>query len=418
MENPQGLKRRRLLAALALLLLAAAVAAAWWLARPAPPADPMAAFLDRHWQRPLAPQGLPPAGHSALEASLDPRACGQCHVKQYQDWRSSLHSQTMTAGVLWQLRLLPQKQANECLDCHAPLAEQKALIAQAQGWASAPKTPPPAHVPATLGHDGLVCAACHVRGHTRFGPPPRTGKPVAGGPHGGFEVSAAFEDARFCAACHQFPDDGPRVAGKLQEDTLAQWQQSGHAAQGRQCQSCHMPDRQHRWPGIHSADMVRKALDVSLEATTDGRAVARLANVGAGHHFPTYMVPKVQVELSLATPDGRTRRLAEDTIGWGVNVELTEERFDTRIPAGGSRTLEARLPPSWPPGSELELKITVAPREHYERTYLSVLAQADKLDAETLRLLRQAHDEAVAARFEALRLRRPLPPAPAARPGG
>lgn len=412
MENPQGLKRRRLLAVLVLLALAALAAAAWWLARPAPPADAVAAFLDSHWQRPLAPQGPPPAGHSALEASLDPRACGQCHAQQYQDWRSSLHSQTMTAGVLWQLRLLPQQQANECLDCHAPLAEQKALVAQAHDWASAPKTPPPAHVPATLGHDGLVCAACHVRGHTRFGPPPRSGASSAQGPHGGFEVSAAFEDSRFCAACHQFPEDGPRVAGKLQEDTLAQWQQSEHAAQGRQCQSCHMPDREHRWPGIHSVDMVRQALDVKLEASPDGRAVATLRNVGAGHHFPTYMVPKVRVKLWLVTPDGKPRLLAEDTIGWDVNVELTEERFDTRIPAGGSRTLAASLPPAWPAGSELELRIDVEPREHYERTYLSVLAQADKLDAETPRLLRQAYDEAVAARFEALRLRQLLPPAP------
>ncbi len=412
MENPQGLKRRQWRAAgLVLLVLAALAAAAGWRALQEPPADAVAAFLDSHWQRPLAPQGLVPAGHSALEASLDPRACGQCHVKQYRDWCGSLHSQAMTAGVLWQLRLLPQKQANECLDCHAPLAEQKALIAQAQGWASAPKTPPPAHVPATLGHDGLVCAACHVRGHTRFGPPPRAGVPPADGPHGGFEVSAAFEDSRFCAACHQFPEDGPRVAGKLHEDTLAQWRQSGHAAQGRQCQSCHMPDRQHRWPGIHSADMVRKALEVTLDVGADSRAVARLSNVGAGHHFPTYMVPKVQVELWLATPDGKAQRLAEDTIGWDVNVELTQERFDTRIPPGGSRTLEARLPPSWPAGSELELRIGVAPREHYERTYLSVLAQADKLDATTLGLLRQAYDEAVAARFEALRLRRPLPAA-------
>ncbi|WP_243393621.1 cytochrome c family protein [Solimonas fluminis] len=410
MENPQGLKRRRLLAALA-LLVPAALAAAWLLARPAPAADPVAAFLDRHWQRPIAPQGRPPAGHSALEASLDPRACGQCHVRQYQDWQGSLHRQAMTAGVLWQLRLLPQDQANECLDCHAPLAEQKALVALAQGWSSAPKAPPPAHVPATLGHDGLVCAACHVRGHARFGPPPRSGAPDANGPHGGFEVSAAFEDSRFCAACHQFPEDGPRVAGKLHEDTLAQWRQSRHAAEGRQCQSCHMPDRQHRWPGIHSADMVRRALDVTLEATADGRAVAHLGNVGAGHYFPTYMVPKVEVELWLATPDGQARRLAQETIGWEVNVELTGERFDTRIPPGGSRRLEAVLPPSWPAGSELELRIRVAPREHYERTYRSVLEQADKLDAGTLRLLRQAYDEAVATRFEALRLRRPLPPA-------
>lgn len=39
------------------------------------------AFLSRHWLRPLQHQGEPPPPEhfSALEASLDPSACGACH---------------------------------------------------------------------------------------------------------------------------------------------------------------------------------------------------------------------------------------------------------------------------------------------------------------------------------------------------
>ncbi|MFO1268111.1 MAG: hypothetical protein U1F67_15855 [Rubrivivax sp.] len=90
-----------------------------------------------------------------------------------------------------------------------------------------------------------MCAACHVRGHRRFAAAGRgdesgtdididiafdPGAPSDPRPHGGFVAAEAFADSRFCAGCHQFLPDGPRVAGKLQEDTVAQWQGSGLAA--------------------------------------------------------------------------------------------------------------------------------------------------------------------------------------------
>lgn len=383
-----------------------------WYARtpdvPAPPPEAVAAFLAQHWQKPLSPQGMPPAGFSALEASLAPEDCGQCHATQYRDWQRSLHSQTMTAGILWQMRLLPQAEANQCLDCHAPLAEQKALIAREQGWPGAPATPPPAHIPATLGTQGLVCAACHVRRHERFGPPPREESRASTSVHtvhGGFTASAAFQDSRFCAGCHQFPENGPRTAGKLREDTWAQWQASAHAADGKTCQSCHMPDRQHHWQGIHSREMVQRALETSL--TVQGRRVrATLTNAGAGHHFPTYMVPKVTAQLVLVQ-GARETPLAESVIGWQVDVSLEKENFDTRLPAGKSLVLDAGLPEKTRQG-RVELRVLVAPREHYERTFAFMLQQAGKLDAATLALLQTAYDEARATRFEALRLSRPL----------
>lgn len=369
-------------------------------ARPA--VDRKAEFLAHHWQKPLAPQGAPPARFSALEASLDPRACGQCHVAQFEAWKQSLHSHTMGDGILWQLQLMSQEEANRCLDCHAPLAEQKALIAQAHDWPAAPKSSPPDYVPQTLGHDGLVCAACHVRAHTRFGPEPRSASKLSPNqaPHAGFKIAGAFEDSRFCASCHQFPDDGPRTANKLREDTLNQWQQSRFAAEGRTCQSCHMPDREHRWPGIHSPEMVRSALDTRIDLAPTGTVRATITNVGAGHLFPTYMVPKVRAELWLFDEaSGLRKLLAEDTIGWAVDVSLQNERFDTRLAPGASRALEATLPEGIPPGARLELRAEVAPREHYERSFESMLSQLDQLKPDARLQLEQAIQEAKATRF-------------------
>lgn len=370
------------------------------------------AFLERHWADPIAPQGTPPAGFTALEASLAPQDCAQCHQAQWEQWRSSLHSHTMGAGIQWQLRLMSQEQGNKCLRCHAPLAEQKALVAMQQGWPGAPKKAPPAYVSADLADQGLVCAACHVRGHRRFGPPankPLT-EPV---PHGGFVASAAFEDSRFCATCHQFPPDGPRVNGKLQEDTYAQWLASPYA-ETKSCQSCHMPERQHLFRGVHDREMVLQALDVTLDvlpAGQAGEAIARavISNTGAGHHFPTYMVPKVDVILQLVDGKGGRRPLARRVIGWGVNVALTAESYDTRIPAGGQLVVEQGFNLADVPGWQVELRLNVAPREHYERMFKDSLRHVDVMAPDVVDLLRQALKEAEATRFEALRVTAELP---------
>ncbi len=367
------------------------------------------AFLERHWADPLPPQGTPPAAFSPLEASLNPEACGQCHADQYAAWRTTLHSKAMGPGLRWQLMLMNQDQGNRCLRCHAPLAEQKALLALELGWPNAPKQPPPDFVPADLGHGGLVCAACHVRGHQRFGPPPR-GEVAEGGPHGGFTVAKAFEDSRFCAHCHQFPDDGPRIAGKLQEDTYQQWLASDYARQdsGKQtCQSCHMPDRKHLWRGIHDPEMTRRAVNVtlSLEPAGDGRyeALARVKNSGAGHHFPTYMVPKVELVFYRRDADGGSQELGRHIIGWQIDTQITREIADTRIPAGETR--EFRQPFVAPDdGWRVELVMRVLPGEHYERIYRDSLSRAGLLPPAAVPLLRKALDEVESAHYELLRL--------------
>ena len=363
-------------------------------------------FLAVHWADPLAPQGNPPKTFSALEASLTPEACGQCHAEQYQAWRTSLHSRAMSPGLLWQFKLMDQEQANRCLRCHAPLAEQKALMALEQGWQAAPSQPPPDYVDPGLAHRGLVCAACHVRGHQRFGPPAR-GQPVKGAPHGGFTASSAFQDSRFCAHCHQFPEDGPRINGKLQEDTYQQWRASPQAAD-QPCQSCHMPDRRHLWRGIHDPEMTRKAIDVALELVDLGKgryeARATVRNVGAAHHFPTYMVPKVELLFQVREANGRSRELGRQVIGWTVDIGITREIDDTRIPAGGSRVFSQPLLMPATRDWQVELVVRVRPGEHYERIYRDALARADRLPAAVLPPLRQALDQVRAAEYELLRV--------------
>src|SRR5262245_11052042 len=85
-----------------------------------------------YWPQVLAPQGNPPAHWSDVEKSLAPEACGQCHSTQLAEWQTSLHSRAMGPGLLGQLLTFEPKDAAECLQCHAPLAEQRAAFEAAR----------------------------------------------------------------------------------------------------------------------------------------------------------------------------------------------------------------------------------------------------------------------------------------------
>jgi len=365
-------------------------------------------FLADHWSYPVPPQGNPPETFSTLEASLDPESCGQCHAAQYQQWRSSLHSHTMGPGIRWQLQLADAETAKSCLRCHAPMSEQLALLSQERGWSKS-STLPPEYIPPDLHQQGLVCAACHLRSHTRYGPVASnigggTGTEGEAEAHDGFVAHEAFEDSRFCANCHQFPETGSRINGKLHEDTYNQWRASRFAEQGKHCQSCHMPQRQHLWKGIHDKDMTRSALSVRLDVwqAVPGKldVSAEVTNSGAGHHFPTYLVPEVVLHLEYVDAAGQVSELAKYILAWRANLALTEEVFDQRLAAGQTVLLSAEKYNAEAKGS-IRLRVSVAPRQHYVRTFESYLKDnSEKLKKETLALLRQAISEARAMEYE------------------
>lgn len=359
-------------------------------------------FLQNHWAYPIPAQGKPPAEFSAIEASLDPASCGECHADQFAQWRSSLHSHTMSPGIRWQMQIADLKTAKSCLRCHAPMTEQLALLSQERGW-SGSRNAPPDYIPENLHRQGLVCAACHVRAHVRHGP--LASKPdVDRNVHGGFEEHDAYSDSRFCANCHQFAEDGPRVNGKLRQDTYEEWLATDFAQQGTHCQSCHMPGRQHIWRGIHDKEMTRSALSVELAAqpAADGayQLQATVTNTGAGHHLPTYIVPEIVLHLEVLDAEGRVRELARHIIAWRVNLALTEEIFDQRLASGESVRLNGKLQ-NIAGYSQLRLRVSVSPRRQYVRTFEDYLQHNhNKLQPETLSLLKQSIQESRAAEYE------------------
>ena len=301
--------------------------------------EPVESFIARHWRMPLAAQGPAPARFSPLEASLTPESCGTCHPVQLADWQTSTHAHAMgpgVAGQLMEMLVTDPRGALACQHCHAPLAEQAPLRRDTLGVN--PDFDPALRV------RGIPCAACHVRGHERFGPPRRDGSLASAAPretlpHGGVTRTPAYLRSEFCRGCHQFAPDGYALEGKLLEDTYNEWKASRFAAAGVQCQDCHMPDRRHLWRGIHDPDMVRRGLTISVvdEPAID-RVAARLIveSTGVGHRFPTYVTPIVVLRAELIDDAGHaiagTRE--ERRIGREVTLDLERELADTRLAPG------------------------------------------------------------------------------------
>ena len=340
-------------------------------------------FLERHWARPLAPQGKIPAHLKADETSLDPASCGGCHVAQFEGWRDSLHSRAMGPGILGQLANMEADARDEhqqCIRCHAPLAEQADSLSDvlAAGSDLAAKV---SNGTAPLFRHGLGCAACHVRGWQWYGPPRRDGSQPSLGdplPHGAWQASPAFEDSRFCAACHQFTPDQFALNGKLIENTYEEWKASRYAREGKTCQSCHMPDRSHLWRGIHDPEMTRSGITIRSvpPEKLNGAVSATLTvrNSGTGHMFPTYVTPSVIVEGIQEDAAGKPLpdTLAQYVIGRQVKLDLSEEIADTRLAPDREAAFRYNQPRD-PKAKTLALRVRVRPDEFYSNFYRAML---------------------------------------------
>lgn len=369
-----------------------------WAADPGLPAD--------YWQTPIPSQGEPPAWH-ALEVDLRPEACAQCHSEQFEAWKKSFHAHAYSPGLAGQYPGLGLHEANNsCQTCHGPLSEQR--LSASEPWNESLVTfadsPPASSLmhkssAAQLRRAGVSCAVCHVRGWQRFGPPPRdsgaTGK-IDGPIHGGFTATNAFEQAGFCAPCHQFPQSYASEAlnGKPLENTVFEWRQSSFAAQGISCQNCHMPDRQHAFKGIHDAEMVRSGMLFS-SSSEQGKALWQITSSHIGHAFPTYVTPRIEIQAQAL--DAKGVKLAERQ--WVINREVSSsggwhEVSDTRLMPGETRGYSIDAPAG---ASKVRFEAWVEPDYFYIGVYRQLLA--GNMQPEARLRIEQALERALAARY-------------------
>ncbi|MFQ5529552.1 MAG: multiheme c-type cytochrome [Gemmatimonadota bacterium] len=333
-------------------------------------------FLGGYWNRPIPPQGAAPAGWSSLEASLAPPECGTCHVRQYEDWQTTVHSEAYSPGLAGQL--VSREATNfgfvrSCLVCHGPLSEQQAKL------------------PLPEGGFGV-----------NHGPPTREGSTAPseeGMPHGGVVRSEYFEDSRFCAGCHQFASPAPN--GKSLQNTYEEWLDSRYATEGIGCQTCHMPDRRHLWRGIHDPEMVRSGITIEWMQGNEmeaGRVGLRVTNSGTGHRFPTYVTPAVDVTLELLDSAGSLIPGATSSVEIGRKVAFQGgswvESADTRLVPDSSMTLTHPAPAE---AAFVRGSVRVRPDAFYRNVFAGLLAGALTDSARVL--IDAAHAGSIASPF-------------------
>lgn len=367
-------------------------------------------WLDEHWKTPIPWQGEPPENWSDLETDLRPETCGICHPSQYADWKESWHANAMGPGVIGQLldRDTPDDNYAEiCQACHAPLTEQHPLLhtkEEIDGKKVTTGIENPHYEP-ELREAGVTCAACHVRQWDRHGPPAES-EPNLEGPHGGFVPREEYEDSRFCYRCHDFRPGKRSLNDKLIQETYEEWRRTKYAAEGIHCQDCHMPEGRHLFKGIHDPDMVREAFtaEASIEASDASsiQAKLRITNTGAGHRFPTYVTPQVNLVIwqTNAAGDVLEGTLLRDAVARKVSPNISQEWFDTRLMPDESHTLSYEMD-RHPEGVALQAAVEVWPDENYTIFYRLRIKNGAEMHPTTLPLMQEALDESLASRFTA-----------------
>ena len=354
-------------------------------------------WLYRHFAWTIPAQGAAPKSWPEIEKEIRPEACGTCHAQQYQDWKNSFHHQAMGPGVLGQLLDMERDApvlSTSCQRCHAPLAEQVPYLEKGK---------PNPDYREGFREQGLVCAACHVRNHEHFGPDLGI-KPNPKGPHGGFTPRPEYLNPAFCAECHDFKPGGG-VHGKMLLETAEEWRRTDFAAEGKTCQSCHMPDGRHLWKGIHDPEMVRSAVSIEAGFALSGdslRATLTLTNTGAGHRLPTYNVPQILLiwEQFDATGAALPGTREEGIIARVVTEEVDHEFFDTRLFPGESFALPYRHP-LHPLAVKAMARVEVWPDEGY-RKYFQRMLETPGLKpqvAEGVEKIRRARELSSASRY-------------------
>ncbi len=246
-----------------------------------------------------------------------PEYCGSdCHIDIYQQWKQSMMSQSYTHKwdeIEYFKLAVPHAEKDSivagvkagCNGCHAPMSF---LVGD---------TPPPRPEANSRANDGVHCDFCHTitgfegdvpfnfnyivsPGETKYGP-----RDNADSPAHETSKSEFLGTAEFCGICHNEKDP----YGIWVKSTQLEWKEGPYAAQGVQCQDCHMTKaksltaldgkeyddaRQHLFHGAHDPGKIRGVVELRIHPdvnkTKPGESVkftVALFNQKAGHKFPT-----------------------------------------------------------------------------------------------------------------------------------
>ncbi|GAB4202517.1 MAG: hypothetical protein OHK0013_15890 [Sandaracinaceae bacterium] len=246
--------------------------------------------------------------------------CEGCHAEHAAEWRTSMHAYAMVDPVFRALVRVRQTdfdgmQDAFCVQCHSAIGTRGGEITP--GFSFEGLSP--------IVQEGVTCQACHqvtelARDHNsghvidpRSPMRATIADPVMSSRHGS-AYSALHGTSEFCAGCH----DVVEVSGLSLERPYEEWLSSPAAAEGRHCQSCHMPTT------------TRRAARTGPERTVHS------------HRF-------VGVDLPLAE-------------GFATPEETEALRADVRALLASAADLRLRVAPSVRAGAQLDVVVDVENR--------------------------------------------------------
>lgn len=296
-----------------------------------------------------AEEVAPPPARTAPAAFMstdftEPAICGGCHNELYGQWQGSMHNNSFTDPFYQAVHRQASADTGGSIDafctmCHTPIGTLSGEVPPLEG----PQI-------SDISQKGVQCDFCHtVTGTTGLGNLMAQFAPsnVKRGPFtdavSPFHESAYSElhtTSAFCGMCHNVnhPENNLPL-----EATYTEWKNGPYAAEGIQCQDCHMtpgpgvtapnpgkdalggPDRPHIYThifvggnatGLASPEHQKLARDQLQAAASIAISAAPAAppgnvlnlqvivtNKGAGHYIPTGLTEVREMWLEVAVTD-------------------------------------------------------------------------------------------------------------------
>ncbi|KCZ72440.1 Nitrate reductase cytochrome c-type subunit (NapB)/NapC/NirT cytochrome c family, N-terminal region [Candidatus Methanoperedens nitroreducens] len=246
-------------------------------------------------------------------------SCIDCHQDRYNEWARSMHAIAVSDPVFEAAYIRALKSDPEyryyCLTCHSPTTIKTNDF----------------NLTKSVSIEGVTCSFCHtVTGIENNSYVFNQSNPMQG-PYDDSNTDAhdsayspLLTTSEFCAVCHEFSINGVPVY-----ETYTEWKESPYAAEGKQCQDCHMETKsgvaakdgpvrekvyQHFWYGGHSGQFLEKAFQIESRVQQIGDKIIVTLNVtnsNVGHMVPSGF-PSRKVILDFKASDGQGKIIFSD----------------------------------------------------------------------------------------------------------
>jgi hypothetical protein len=241
--------------------------------------------------------------------------CANCHKDRYDEWSRSMHALAVSDPIFEAeyIRALQSdpKYRSYCLTCHSPTTRITNDF----------------NLTKSISVEGITCSFCHTvtaveNNNFTF----NQNNPMQG-PYKDSKTDAhastyseLHTKSEFCAGCHDFSINGVPIS-----QTYTEWKEGPYAAEGKQCQDCHMETKsgvaakngtmrdkvyQHFWYGGHTGYFLENAFQIDSMVQRTGnrvRVTLNITNNNVGHMIPSgFPSRKVVLDFNAIDEQGRT----------------------------------------------------------------------------------------------------------------